>query len=209
MNLVMISGSFEYNSHETLPIFKDYIKKNHDIESSIIMYEDRDDHPSLAPIEDADVLLVFTQRLNETGTELLRFIRYCDQGRSIVGIRTASHAYQNWLEFDMQVMGGNYNHHYGHGPKTRVGIERQAVDHEIMRGITSFESDSHLYRNTPIAEDTFLLMTGYSEENVEPVAWTRIHKGGRVFSTSLGDPADFTNTMFLRMLSQAVLWTNG
>ena len=209
MNLVMISGSFEYNSHETLPIFKDYIKKNHDIESSIIMYEDRDDRPSLAPIEDADVLLVFTQRLNETGTELLRFIRYCDRGRSIVGIRTASHAYQNWLEFDMQVMGGNYNHHYGHGPKTRVEIERQAVDHEIMRGITSFESDSHLYRNTPIAEDTFLLMTGYSEENVEPVGWTRIHKGGRVFYTSLGNLADFANTMFLRMLSQAVLWANG
>jgi len=209
MNLVMISGSFEYDSDRTLTIFKDYLKKNHEVESNLISYQDRDDHLSLAAIEDADVLLVHTQRLNESGVELERFKQYCEQGRPIVGVRTASHAYQNWLDFDRQVLGGNYNHHYGHGPKTRVEIEEQAVDHEILRGVTSFESDSHLYRNTPIADDTFLLMTGYSEDHVEPVAWTRTHKGGRVFYTSLGDQTDFANPVFLRMLAQAVLWANG
>ena len=209
MNLVMISGSFEYDSHDTLEIFKDYMKKNHDVDSTIIKYKDRDDHPSLVPVENADVLLVCTQRVNESGAELERFKKYCDQGRPIVGVRTASHAYQNWLDFDKDVLGGNYNHHYGHGPKTRAEIEEQAVDHEIMRGITSFESDSHLYRNTPIGEDTILLMTGYSDDHVEPVAWTRNHKGGRVFYTSLGDQKDFKNPLFLRMLAQAVLWTKG
>ena len=73
MYLVMISGSFEYDSDRTLTIFKDYLKKHHAVESNLITYRDRDDHPSLAPIEDADVRLVHTQRLNETGVELDRF----------------------------------------------------------------------------------------------------------------------------------------
>jgi type 1 glutamine amidotransferase len=209
MKLVMISGSFEYDSEKSLSLFKDYLKKNHDIESTLIVYTSEDAHPSLKPVEKADVLLVFTRRINESGRELERFKAYCAQGRPIVGVRTASHAYQNWLDFDKEVLGGNYDGHYGPGPLCRVEIETQAVSHPIVAGITPFVSGAHLYKNNPIAPDAFVLMTGHSEDHVDPVAWTRMHHGGRIFYTSLGNQADFTLPAFLRMLSQAVVWANG
>ena len=46
-------------------------------------------------------------------------------------------------------------------------------------------------------------------QRTEPVAWTRIHNGGRVFYTSLGHQRDFEVEMFLRLLANAVLWAGG
>ena len=51
------------------------------------------------------MLLVFTRRLNVDGGELERFKDYCSEGRPIVGVRTASHAFQNWLAFDREGAG--------------------------------------------------------------------------------------------------------
>jgi len=206
LKLCMISGSFEYDSEESLRIFRDYMQKNYGLQPSMIVYQTEDDNQSLEPIDDADVLLVFTRRLNTAGEELERFKAYCAQGRSIVGVRTASHAFQNWLAFDKEVLGGNYHGHYGSGPICRVEIEPSAKGHPILEGVSPFDSRGSLYKNTPIAQDTCLLLNGRIEEHFEPVAWTRLSKGGRIFYTSLGHQEDFRNENFLRLLANAVLW---
>ena len=108
LQLCMLSGSFEYDSETSLTRFRDYIEDNHPVQSTLIIYQTEDNDQSLEPLEDADVLLVFTRRLNTTGRELERLRAYCAQGKPIVGVRTASHAYQNWLAFDQEVLGGNY-----------------------------------------------------------------------------------------------------
>ena len=206
LKLCMISGSFEYDSEESLRIFRDYMQKNYGLQPSMIVYQTEDDDQSLEPIDDADVLLVFTRRLNTAGEELERFKAYCAQGRSIVGVRTASHAFQNWLAFDKEVLGGNYHGHYGSGPICRVEIEPSAKGHPILEGVSPFDSRGSLYKNTPIAQDTCLLLNGRIEEHFEPVAWTRLSKGGRIFYTSLGHQGDFRNENFLRLLANAVFW---
>ena len=100
LNLCMLSGSFEYDSEASLNIFKTFVQKHYPIRANLVVYTSEEDDPDLAPLDDADVLLVFTRRLNTTGASLKRFQTYCEQGKPLVGIRTASHAYQNWLEFD-------------------------------------------------------------------------------------------------------------
>ena len=209
LKLCMLSGSFEYDSETSLAIFQDYIEKNHPVQSTQIIYQSEDDQKSLEPLQDADVLLVFTRRLNTTGKELDRFKAYCAEGRPIVGVRTASHAYQNWLDFDKDVLGGDYQGHYGAGPIAHVEINPSAKDHPILHGISNFDSYGSLYRNPAIAADTTLLLTGKAEEYTEPITWTRLHRGGRVFYTSLGHQQDFEVEMFLRLLANAVLWTGG
>ena len=208
-SLCMISGSFEYDSEESLDIFREYLEKNCGIQPSMIIYKTEDDHISMDAMDDADVLLVFTRRLNTAGKELERFQSYCAQGRPIVGVRTASHAFQNWLAFDKEVQGGNYEGHYGAGPVCHVEIAQDAADHAILEGVSPFDSLGSLYKNTPIAEDTALLLNGRTEEHSEPVAWTRLHNGGRVFYTSLGHQGDFRDENFLRLLANAAFWAAG
>ena len=209
LKLCMISGSFEYDSEDSLKIFHDYVEREHPVKATLIAYQTEDDDLSLKPLEDTDVLLVFTRRLNTTGEELERFKAYCAQGRPIVGVRTASHAFQNWLGFDKEVLGGNYQMHWPHGPKAQTRFEPDATAHPLVDGVAEFSSTGSLYRNTPIADDTTLLMSASTDEQDEPVTWTRVHRGGRVFYTSIGHQEDFHDDNFLRLLANAVLWCGG
>ncbi|MBI1924273.1 ThuA domain-containing protein, partial [Candidatus Poribacteria bacterium] len=95
----------------------------------------------------------------------------------------------------------NYQGHYGAGPIARVEINPSAKDHPILQGVSNFDSHGSLYKNTPIAADTSLLLTGRTNEHAEPVAWTRVHRGGRIFYTSLGHQKDFQE--------KAVRWVGG
>lgn len=209
IRLCMLSGSFEYDSRGSLAIFTEHIRGAAGAECSTVEFESEDDDRSLAPIDDADVLLVFTRRLNTAGPELERFRAYCNAGRPIVGVRTASHGFQNWLGFDAEVLGGSYDMHYGAGPLVRVDEAPGAAGHPILEGTVGLVSHGSLYRNTPIADDAALLLTGTTDEATEPVAWTRMNEGGRVFYTSLGHQEDFRDGRFLRLLTNGVLWAAG
>ena len=206
LNLCMLSGSFEYDSEESLTILKSFIEENYPIQVNLIVYKSEDDDPSLEAINDADVLLVYTRRLNTEGESLNLLKSYCEQGKPIVGIRTASHAYQNWLEFDKAVLGGDYQGHYGHGPTVR--LEDVSQSHPILRDIPEFVSYGSLYKNPSLSKDTSVLLMGHTDENTEPVAWTRLHNGGRIFYTSLGHQQDFELEPFLRFLAQGILWVS-
>ncbi len=206
LNVCMLSGSFEYDSEESLTIFKTFVEKNYPIQANLIVYESEDDNPSLDALDDADALLVFTRRLNTEGESLRQFQAYCEQGRPLVGVRTASHAYQNWLEFDKVVLGGDYQGHYGHGPI--VDLETIAPEYPILKGIPKFESYGSLYKNPALRDDTSVLLMGHTNEHSEPVAWTRLHNGGRICYTSLGHQKDFELEPFLRFLAQSILWVS-
>ena len=209
LKLCMLSGSFEYDSESSLTIFRDYVESEHSMEADLIIYRSEDDHRSLTAIDDTDVLLVFTRRLNVDGEELERFKAYCREGRPIVGVRTASHSFQNWLEFDREVLGGNYNMHWDHGPRARVRFEPGSEGHPVMEGLSEFSSAGSLYRNTGLSTDVSLLMSASNGEHDEPVTWTRSQAGGRVFYTSLGHQEDFGDPNYLRLLANAVLWCGG
>ena len=204
LNLCMLSGSFEYDSEASLTIFKTFVEKHYPIQANLIVYGSEDDDPSLEALDDADALLVFTRRLNTKGASLRQFQAYCEQGKPLVGVRTASHAYQNWLEFDKAVLGGDYQGHYGDGPATQV--EFIAPEHPILNGIPAFDCYGSLYKNPSLCDDTSLLLMGHTDEHSEPVAWTRLHNGGRICYTSLGHQKDFEVEPFLRFLAQSILW---
>ena len=214
LRLTMLSGSFEYDSEDSLTVLRDYLRYHSpEIASTLIAYRSEEDDPSLQLLEEeTDVLLVFTRRLDTTGAELERFRQYCAAGKPIVGVRTASHAYQNWLAFDREVLGGSYDGHYGSGVAARIEIAGEAGGHPVLKGVEPFESRGSLYRNTPIAGDAELLLTGRTPEHFEPVAWTRRHPGGRrgrIFYTSLGHQKDFWELDFLRLIDNAVNWVGG
>ena len=204
LNLCMLSGSFEYDSEESLTRLKTYLEDHYAINANLLVYASEDDDPSLASLDDADAVLVYTRRLNTEGESLRQFQDYCEKGRPIIGIRTASHAYQNWLEFDKVVLGGDYQGHYGQGPTVRVEYIEQ--EHPILKGIIELQSYGSLYKNPTLSNDTSVLLMGHTDEHSEPVAWTRLHNGGRVFYTSLGHQKDFTLEPFLRFLGQSILW---
>ena len=74
-------------------------------------------------------MLLFTKRLELPADQLELVKKYCLAGRPIVGLRTASHAFQNWLELDHEIFGGSYAATMGRGklPKWRLPRMRPTI----------------------------------------------------------------------------------
>lgn len=205
LRTVFISGSAEYDSDKTMPILKKYLENKYP--SLVTMLSAKgDDIPGLEALDKCEVAVFFTRRLKVQGEQLERIKKYCTSGKPIVGIRTASHGVQTWLEFDQEVLGGNYKNHYKDGLLTDIRVTDAGKNHEILKGFQPYHSRASLYRNTGLAKDTTVLLTGSIPEAAEPIAWTRMYKGGRIFYTSLGHQRDFEEENFLKLVSNGILW---
>lgn len=206
--IVMVSGEEEYHSADTLPPFARFLETNYAFKTVFLRREAKPDRiPGLEALEGADLLILYARRMTLADAELKLFQKYFESGRPVVGLRTASHAFQNWLVFDRQVLGGNYQNHYGKDLLPTINLSAEAGSHPILRGVpAAFTSAGSLYRNTPLQTNTTVLLTGRIPGHTEPVAWTHVHKGARVFYTSLGHEDDFKNPAFRRLLANAIHW---
>ncbi len=211
LKVCLVSGSLEYNSNESLAEFQKYLEANYPVKCSraFLVGEDITHLPGLENLDDCDVMLLFTRRLELSGDDLQRIKKYCLSGRSVVGVRTASHAIQTWLELDKEILGGNYQGHHGNDLETQVAILKTAADHPVLKGVAPFRTPGSLYKNQGLADNVTLLMTGTNTNATEPITWTREANGGRVFYTSLGHPADFEQESFRRLLANALFWAAG
>src|SRR4051812_21299883 len=114
--VVFISGEFEYKSRETLPAFKKFLETNYPLDCRYLERNpgtNVNDIPGLEVLEQANVAVIFIRRMTLPDEQLNRFKSFLRPGKAVVGIRTASHAFENWKEWDGHVLGGNYHGHYG------------------------------------------------------------------------------------------------
>ena len=206
--IVLVSGEDEYNSAETLPAYAKFLETNHNYKTICLRRELKPDTiAGLEALERADLLILFARRMTLPDEQLKKFQTYFASGKPVIGLRTASHAFQNWLVFDKQVLGGNYQNHYGKELLPKIARHPAALRHPILRGVPeAFASAGSLYRNTPLPTNTTVLLTGRIPDHTEPVAWTHDAKGARVFYTSLGHEKDFEDEAFRRLLLNAIQW---
>lgn len=207
LKVLLISGSLEYKSDESLAAFQKYLEANYPVECSRAFRKTDDDIPGLEALDTCDVAVFFTRRLTIKGDQLERIKKYALSGKPIVAIRTASHGFQNWLEMDKEVFGGNYKNHYGAGSKCEVAIADTGKEHPVLKGVKPYSSTASLYKNPDIAKDAKVLMSGTIPDHTEPLTWVRENKGGRIFYTSLGHPDDFKDDNFVRLIVNAIFWT--
>jgi type 1 glutamine amidotransferase len=209
--IVFVSGEFEYHSRETFPAFAKQLEKEYNVKTTVLMRPDDEkvqSIPGLEQLEQADLLVIMIRRMILPEEQLNRFKKYLDSGKPLIGLRTASHSFENWKEFDALVLGGNYQNHHGNNFKTAVSVIPEARAHPILRGVTAFVSDGSLYKNTPLRAGSVPLLRGTIEgQPPEPVAWTHDYHGSRVFYSSLGHPTDFKNDSFVNLVHNAMDWT--
>ena len=209
LKVCLVSGSFEYKSDDSLAAFQKYLEATFPVECSRAFAKAEKDTAlaGLENLEACDVAIFFTRRLQIEGESLERVKKYVQSGKPIVGLRTASHGFQKYLEMDKDVFGGDYKSHFGAKLECEVKPTDKGKDHPILKGVTGFKSNGSLYKNPNVAADVTVLLTGSIPESTEPVAWVREKDGRRVFYTSLGHPDDFQNENFTKMLVNALAWT--
>ncbi len=206
LTIHFISGSNEYESEASLKSYRQTLESQYHVEVTASWVQDRaTDLPGIEHVPDADLLLVFARRMELPPAQMETVANHWEQGKPIVGIRTASHAFRDDTNqiFDHEVMGGNYSGHFGDEPVT----VRNLVDHPVLEGVGNFTSQ-RMYTAGRLAADTQVLQTGtIPSDSTHAVTWVHTYNGGRTFYTSLGVPEDFENEEFVQMITNAVFWT--
>jgi type 1 glutamine amidotransferase len=208
--IVVITAEQEYNAKETLPaFFKTHVPAELASNTKFINSDSTTDIPGLDALDDADLLVLFVRRRTLPDEQMAKIRGYLDRGKPLVALRTASHAFETWKEFDHEVLGGNYQGHHAKDLAITVRRAEDAGDgNPLLKDVkTPFVSKASLYKNTPLAKTAKPLLSGKIEGRPEePVAWTNTYKGGRVFYTSLGHQEDFNLPAFRALLLKGITW---
>ncbi len=205
LKIHFISGAREYKSEESLKNFIPWLEKHYDVKCSVSWGHDGiKELPDLNELKEADLLFVFSRRMKLVESQMKIIRTHWVKGKPVVGVRTASHAFQKADNevFDRQIMGGNYQGHFGDGP---VKVTNSGK-HPILKGVGKITSDK-LYKAGPLAKSVTVLQQGDIGTDKHAVSWINNWKGLRTFYTSLGVPKDFENENFRRMLANAIFWT--
>ena len=225
MRVVFISAESEYGASESLPEFAHELEMKFGLSCEMIQgstdrrSEERNYISGMEDLTNADLAVLFVRRRAFPAEQMKYFRDYLNRGKPLMALRTSSHAFDTrgkhpdghveWLEFDQEVLGGNYHGHHGRGPTTTVTSAVGAEGHPILAGVrTPFTSIGSLYEASPLTESTKALLIGkIPDKEPEPVAWTNKYVKSRVFYTSLGHVDDFKNPQFRRLLINAVFWS--
>lgn len=200
-------GYGEYSPDQSLPELKKYLEERYRVECSMSLKLEKNRLENLDPLRAADVLLIFARRMSLAKDQMELIRQHWEQGKAIVGIRTASHAFQkddNEI-FDKKVLGGNYGGASSNGGYKAIPAEGQA-NHPILKGVGTIVAHKYAYGQGPMADDTVVLQVVDRKKDF-PVTWLHTYKGGRTFYTSMGALDDFKQEDFRRLLSNAIFWT--
>ena len=164
-HVVLISGDQEYRSEEAIPQLAKILSKHHGFKCTVLFTVDPKDGtvnpninnvPGLEALKTADLMVIFTRFLNLPDDQMQHIADYLAVGKPVVGLRTATHAFngipgkskfakfnngskeKGWEGgFGKHVLGEQWvNHHGGHGREGTRGVVAQGQEkHPILRGI--------------------------------------------------------------------------
>lgn len=221
-HVVMLIAEREYETQQSLKRFSEDREKAYRFMVVAADPKDRNRLVGLDNLRDADLMLVSVRR-RTLPTEQLAVIRdFISQGKPVIGIRTASHAFSlrnkkppegrtDWQDFDQVVFGGNYTNHHGNDLQVKISLADTGSKHPIVKGIDGnkqYFSSASLYRVSPLMQGAKVLMRGQVKGHpAEPIAWTyRRADGGKSFYTSLGNTEDFQGLLLPALLENALVW---
>jgi Trehalose utilisation len=161
-NVVLISGDEEYRSEEALPQLAKILAKHHGFTCTVLfaigkdgsIEPNRNDNiPGLEALRRADLMIIATRFRDLPDDQMKEIVDYVESGRPVLGMRTATHAFnikggkkyarysfnsKAWDGgFGRQVLGETWiSHHGNHAHEsTRGMIAPGETGHPILRGI--------------------------------------------------------------------------
>ncbi len=103
-NIVLISGDEEYRSEESFPQLAKILATYHGFRCTVLFAIDRrngtinpeqlDNIPGLEALDSADLMVILTRFRDLPDDQMKHIVDYVESGKPIVGMRTATHAFQ-------------------------------------------------------------------------------------------------------------------
>ena len=200
-HVVFVSGDDEYHSEEGLPMLAKIFATHHGFKCTVLFAinkttgvidpSTKDNIPGLEALDHADLMVILTRFRDLPDDQMKHIVDYVESGHPVIGLRTATHAFQiakgktyakygntyTGADYDggfgRQVLGEKWiNHHGNHGKQSaRAVIAPGMEQHPILRGIISGEiwgpCDVYGVR-LPLPGDSKPLLLGQVLEGMKP-----------------------------------------
>ena len=173
-HIVLVSGDEEYRSEEALPQLAKILSKHHGFKCTVLFAQNPNapgivdanyvkNIPGLGVLGSADMMVLFTRFRALPDAQMQHFEDYLKAGKPLIGIRTATHAFNfkeedntsfmhysnaysgdkiEWVDgFGRLVLGEKWHTHHGHHKhqSTRGVFPEEGHNNPIANGIKSGE----------------------------------------------------------------------
>ncbi len=195
-HIVLVTGDEEYRSEEGMPQLARILAFRHGFKCTVLFALDdqgvinpdqSDNIPGLEALAGADLMIIFTRFRDLPDKQMKHIVDYVESGRPILGLRTATHAFNipkgktysrysfnssEWKQgFGRQVLGETWiNHHGHHGRESTRGIPSPGSEaHPILRGVKDVWGPTDVYGvRLPLPGDTLPLLLGQVLDGMTP-----------------------------------------
>jgi len=197
-HIVLLAGDHEYRGEESLPELARMLAKHYGFTCSVFITTNAEtgsiepgssNISGLEALRSADLMIVFLRFQDFPDREMQHIVDYLDRGGPVIGLRTATHAFQiqrpdarflkyTWKGvegypggFGRQILGETWVSHYGknHEQSSRLLLQASEADHPILRGVKDVWVQSGGYTANPI-EGTHVLALGQILDGMTPAS---------------------------------------
>lgn len=162
-NIVLISGDEEYRSEEALPQLARILNEHHGYNCTVLFAQNPEEPglvdpnyvhniPGLDQLNTADLMIIFTRFRALPDEQMQHIDNYLKRGKPLMGIRTATHAFQYDKEDSTSY--AHYSNSYGEEDAWKGGFGRLVLGekwiahhghhkHQSTRGIVASAAEGH------------------------------------------------------------------
>ena len=188
-HIVLIAGDEEYRTEETMPMLAKILSQKHGFRCTVLFAMSADGASYIDPnnsagvrgletLASADLMLIGTRFRTPSATDAVHVTNFLNAGKPVLGIRTATHAFNgkgdfgglSYGEFGLKVLGETWvSHHGSHKSQGGRGvIETANAGNPILRSVTHVFTPSDIYGVTHLTAADTILMRGAVTESLDP-----------------------------------------
>jgi len=216
LRVCLVSGASDskpYATDTTLKELADYLRKEDKMVCEVVVMNPAGTgFVNLERLLEADAAIFFVRRKTPDAAQLAILRQFFASGKGFIALRSTSHAWENWTDFDVEVLGARY----GRNGTGNFGNAERLIfkTHPIWEGVTNptkigvaLTTRRDLYRYGEMAADLDIILEGETKNGRMPVAWTRTRDdGARLFHVALGYAEEVAMPGYRRMVRNALYW---
>lgn len=208
MRVVLVAGAESYNTDQAFADLAQYLQREYGMSCEVLrMSADQTQIVGIEKLLEADSAIFHVRRKTLNPEHLAILKKFFASGKGFVALRSTSHGWENWKDFDQQILGAKYGGPGGGNFGLATGLRLKP--HPIWTGVESLETKKDLYRITEVGPDVDVIIEGETKNGKVPVGWTRAHGNAKMFYLALAYQAEMEHPAFRRAIGNALHWVTG
>jgi hypothetical protein len=189
-HIVLVSGDEEYRTEESMPMLAKILSQRHGFKCTVVFAWSADGKfidpnnqaglRGLAALDSADLMLIGTRFRKPSQEEAAHVTAFLNAKKPVIGIRTATHAFNGggkfgnigYGQFGRLVLGEQWVSHHGKHKKqgARGVIEEANASHAILNSVTDVFAPSDVYGVKHLTDADTVLLRGAVTETLDPAS---------------------------------------